>query len=310
MGYDVIGDIHGQAGKLAALLRALGYSKRGRAWVPPAGLQAVFIGDLIDRGPDQVEVVDTVRRMIDAGDALCVMGNHEFNAIGWATERLDAPGEFLRRHSPKNLSQHREFLEQVGEGSALHRELLEWFRWLPPALDLGVIRVVHAWWHQPFVDLVASRMPPGTRMSDAFLHDAYDKGTPTWEAMEGLTKGLEVTLPTGHTFFDHGGAERSQARTKWWHENPKTFRDVVILDGDDHAGVPDRPLGADYAGAPVVGAPVFIGHYWMTGTPMLQSPKVACVDYSAARNGPLVAYRWDGEQVLDAARFVEAGAND
>ena len=39
----------------------------------------------------------------------------------------------------------------------------------------------------------------------------------------------------------------------------------------------------------------------------MQTPTVACVDYSAAKDGPLVAYRWDGEQELDASRFVEAG---
>ena len=71
--------------------------------------------------------------------------------------------------------------------------------------------------------------------------------------------------------------------------------------------MPDHPLPSDFAGVPVDGAPVFIGHYWMSGAPQLQSPKVACVDYSAAKDGPLVAYRWDGEQVLDGRRFVEAG---
>ena len=58
---------------------------------------------------------------------------------------------------------------------------------------------------------------------------------------------------------------------------------------------------------PVEGSPVFIGHYWMTGHPGLQSPRVACVDYSAAKGGPLVAYRWDGEQELDERHFVAAG---
>ncbi len=52
---------------------------------------------------------------------------------------------------------------------------------------------------------------------------------------------------------------------------------------------------------------MFIGHYWMTGHPGLQSPRVACVDYSAAKGGPLVAYRWDGEQELDERHFVAAG---
>ena len=71
--------------------------------------------------------------------------------------------------------------------------------------------------------------------------------------------------------------------------------------------MPDLALPNDYIGAPVKGAPVFVGHYWMAGQPGLQSSKVACLDYSAAKDGPLVAYRWDGEQELDARRFVAAG---
>ena len=52
--------------------------------------------------------------------------------------------------------------------------------------------------------------------------------------------------------------------------------------------------------------PVFVGHYWMKGQPALQAAQVACVDYSAAKEGPLVAYRWQGEPVLQAAHFREA----
>jgi hypothetical protein len=310
MSYDVIGDIHGQAGKLDALLLKLGYVKRASAWVPPQGRQAVFLGDLIDRGPQQVEVVNTVRSMIDAGHARSVMGNHEFNAIGYATPRLAGSGgsnEFLRTHSPKNVAQHVEFLHQVGEGSALHRELVQWFKSLPPMLDLGDIRVVHAWWHQPHADLVATKVPPGSVMSEDFVHAAHAKGSPQWIAMDGLTKGLEVRLPPGHSFVDHSGVERHEVRTKWWHPDPRSYRDVSIVGKSQHDRVPDHALPEGYPGAPVVGVPVFIGHYWLTGTPTLQSAKVACVDYSAAKDGPLVAYRWDGEQELDARNFVEAG---
>jgi hypothetical protein len=57
----------------------------------------------------------------------------------------------------------------------------------------------------------------------------------------------------------------------------------------------------------VNGAPVFVGHYWMTGAPALQTAKVACVDWSAAKDGPLVAYRWAGEEELNSSNFVEAG---
>jgi len=307
VGYDVIGDIHGQADKLEALLQKLGYVQRFGCWVPPHGRQAIFLGDLIDRGPDQIKVVNIVRSMIDAGHARSVMGNHEYNAIGYMTERRGAPGEFLRKHSEKNKSQHVEFLDQVVEGSALHRELIEWFKSLPPLLDLGEIRVVHAWWHEPYVELVTGHVPSGRPMGEDFLHAAYVKGSAEWQAMEGLTKGLEIRLPAGHSFVDHSGIERHDVRTKWWHDEPLSYRDVAIVGPAQHHRLPDHPLPADYAGAPVDGPPVFIGHYWMSGKPELQSPKVACVDYSAAKDGPLVAYRWDGEQELDASRFVEAG---
>ncbi len=141
-------------------------------------------------------------------------------------------------------------------------------------------------------------------MDEDFLHEAYVEQSPEWKAMEGLTKGLEIRLPAGHSFVDHGGVERREVRTKWWHEAPRSYRDVAIVgDGQDHL-VPDHPLPEGYAGAPVDGSPVFIGHYWMTCTPRLQSPKVACVDYSAAKDGPLVAYRWDGEPELDSRQFV------
>ena len=307
MGYDVIGDIHGHAAKLEALLRKLGYVERRGRWVPPQDRQAIFLGDLIDRGPEQVKVVNIVRSMIDAGHARSVMGNHEFNAIGYATQRPHVPGEFLRPHSGKNVAQHAEFLRQVGEGSGLHRELVEWFKSLPPMLDLSAIRVVHAWWHQPYIGLVSERIQSGRPMDETFLYAAYAHASPEWQAMEGLTKGLEVRLPDGHSFVDHGGVERHEVRTKWWHEVARSYRDVAIVADEQRHRVPDHSLPAGYAGAAVEGAPVFIGHYWMTGTPELQSAKVACVDYSAAKDGPLVAYRWNGEQELDARQFVQAG---
>jgi hypothetical protein len=267
----------------------------------------VFLGDFIDRGPEQVAVTRIVRAMIDGGHARAVMGNHEFNAIGYVTPRDGTPGQFLRRHSAKNTGQHAEFLRQVGEGSALHRELVAWFRTLPPALDLGAIRAVHAWWHNPHVELVWDRIAPGQPMDDQFLQAAYAKGSAEWDAMEGLTKGLEIPLPAGHSFVDHGGVERRHVRTRWWLGDARSFRDIALVGAAQDHRVPDLPVPTDFAPPPVTGAPVFVGHYWLTGTPAPQTPLVACLDYSAGKDGPLVAYRWDGERTLDAGRFVAAG---
>lgn len=304
MEFDVIGDIHGQAGKLDALLLKLGYNKRGPLWVPPHGKQAVFVGDLIDRRPEQLRVIDTVRRMIDAGYAMSVMGNHEFNAIGYVTQRRDRTDEYLRNHSPTNVAQHAEFLRQVGEGSALHKELVDWFRKLSPFLDLGEIRIVHAWWHQPHIETVKARLTPGNAMDDEFLHMSYDKASPEWAAMEGLTKGLEIRLPDGHSFRDHGNVERREVRTKWWLHDAETYSDVALLPMSQMNTLSKNRLPETFSPEAITGSPVFVGHYWLSGRPVVQTQKVACLDYSAAKDGPLVAYRWCGEEALSNENFV------
>jgi protein phosphatase len=81
--FDVIGDVHGCRSELETLLTELGYylvrDDDGRPVdaVPPAGRKAVFVGDLVDRGPDSPGVLRLVMGMVRAEHALCVPGNHE-----------------------------------------------------------------------------------------------------------------------------------------------------------------------------------------------------------------------------------------
>jgi protein phosphatase len=76
--FDIIGDVHGCHEELVDLLGRLGYvgGEEG-GWRHPAGRTAVFLGDLVDRGPDTPGVLRTVMAMVAAGTALCVPGNHE-----------------------------------------------------------------------------------------------------------------------------------------------------------------------------------------------------------------------------------------
>ncbi|MGW1259507.1 polynucleotide kinase-phosphatase [Streptomyces sp. NPDC002513] len=71
--FDIVGDIHGCASELEALLAALGYVDGAH----PQGRTAVFVGDLVDRGPDSPGVLRRVMSMVASGNALCVPGNHE-----------------------------------------------------------------------------------------------------------------------------------------------------------------------------------------------------------------------------------------
>lgn len=304
MGYDVIGD--GQDGKLQALLGKLGYHASNGAYRHPQGRTAVFVGDLIDRGPGQVEVVDIARRMIDAGSARVVMGNHEFNAIGYATP--DGEGDYLRKHSPKNEAQHAEFLRQVGWDSSLHRDLVKWFKTLPVALDLGGIRVCHAWWNPDHVAAVAQASDTDGQVDEAFLLGSFQRTGPGFDAMEGLTKGLEMELPDGSSFVDHAGNVRLEIRVRWWDNEATSYRAAALLPEDQRHCVPDIPLPDGALPGNCGPTPVFVGHYWLSSPPAVQNAKTAVLDYGAGTDGPLVAYRWSGETELGDDAFVAAGA--
>lgn len=102
-GYDIIGDVHGCAFELMELLGRLGYERDGDGPYRHPERTAVFIGDLVDRGEDQLRVLEIVKGMHDGGSAQVLMGNHEFNAICFATPDPDAPGEFSA-HAPERTS--------------------------------------------------------------------------------------------------------------------------------------------------------------------------------------------------------------
>jgi protein phosphatase len=85
--FDIIGDVHGCADELEVLLGELGYTIASRAegnglgsgptYAHPDGRTAVFVGDLVDRGPRVLDTLRIARNMVEAGSGLCVMGNHE-----------------------------------------------------------------------------------------------------------------------------------------------------------------------------------------------------------------------------------------
>jgi len=313
--YDLIGDLHGHAEPLRQLLAELGYRKRGDVWSHPTH-KAVFVGDFIDRGPEQLETLRIARGMLDAGAAHAVMGNHEFNAVAWTLPHPQDPDAWLRAHSTRNRGHHQAFLDQVGEGSDAHGEWVRWFQSLPLYLDLPGIRVVHACWHAGAL----SRLAPCLDARQRIRRDAWSEiarpGTSAHADAETVLKGIELTLPKPFAFVDGEGHVRRRVRTRWWQGEARSYRELAMVPRALRERLPDTPAPVPaqpgYDGA----KPVFIGHYWLTGEPAPLTPSVACLDYSvAARRDPaapvgkLCAYRWQGESQLRVEHFhwVDAG---
>lgn len=313
---DIIGDIHGYVEPLKCLLDALGYEPLGDVYRHPLGRKALFLGDLIDRGPDNVAVVRIVRKMVENGEAVCLMGNHELNAIHFATEHPTIAGRHLRPRTDRNLGQHLATLSQyhgLEDGGDQLADDLEWFKTMPLWIDLPEFRAVHACWSENHIGTLSGYLAQGDSSED-FWNATAKKGDPLKDAVEVVLKGAEVRLPTGIMFSDKDGHVRSEARLAWW-----------VNDGS----WPDRVLGpptlksqlAAVDGSPPTGItygpdekPIFFGHYWLqhrNGRPWIaREPNMVCLDFSVAKPGGLLtAYRWDGEERLKDEKLVSVRAN-
>lgn len=85
--FDIIGDVHGCYDELVTLLTQLGYTlqpdsaPQAASFLPPAGRKAVFLGDLVDRGPNAPAVLRLVMQIVASGHAYCVPGNHDVKLL-------------------------------------------------------------------------------------------------------------------------------------------------------------------------------------------------------------------------------------
>ena len=306
--YDIIADIHGQHEKLLRLLVRLGYRPEGQTYRHDKGRQVIFLGDFIDRGPKILEVLQTVRGMVDHGDALSVIGNHEFNAVCYATE--NGQGGHLRERSDKNVKQHAATIAAF-KNREEWAKWVEWFKRLPFFLDLGTLRAVHACWDPAAIELL--KMMSLTDFE--FLKLAANKNekqcasngeiTP-YRAIEQCLKGPEVDIHTG--FHDTEGEFRYSMRVRWWDLHVgMTFGDACMPAACDNS---ERFKENDLIKIPQYGKdepPVFFGHYSMpeTAKPSPLRHNIICLDYSAGKEGPLVACRFNGP-TQESWEFFEA----
>lgn len=310
-GYDIVGDIHGHATELELLLEALDYQKIDEIWQHPYR-KIIFTGDYIDKGPEQIAAFEIVRNMVDAGKAFAIMGNHEFNAVTWATPDIHAAEAFLRPHTTKNYQQTKAFLEQVDEGSALHKEIITWLSALPLFIDLPGLRVIHACWSDD--DLVALR--PYLDRNNAMRPESWqliaNESSTLFPSLEVILKGPEVQMPESISFFDDYGHERTKPRIKWWSVG-STYRELALVPPSQKAKMPDMTISDRPFNCHTVTKPLFFGHYTFRGEPEVISEMICCVDYAVTDKngqGKLCAYRWhEGDNELSSDRLLWINKN-
>jgi uncharacterized protein YodC (DUF2158 family) len=171
--------------------------------------------------------------------------------------------------------------------------------------------VVHACWHEESMDLLAPLLSPERSLThDAVLATAV-KGSPERGALDVLLKGPDVYLG-GAEYLDKSDDPRGKARCRWWDREATTLRRAALVppgsltpEGEPFPELPDEPVD----GIPRYedDIPLIVGHYWCKPPLELYSPRVACVDYTVEKGGPLVAYRWSGEPELTVDHYIAHG---
>lgn len=256
---DIVGDIHGEIGALEDLLSRLGYRPDGTHLELR---RLVFVGDLVDRGPDSPAVVERVIEMAERGHAQCVLGNHELNLLlddkkednHWFADPLDPEPYPAKSTTPEQKARFTEF-----------------FRALPLILEREDLRVVHACWNTEAVTKIktawstaSSVLEPynqykrtieeGLRATEALSRHEQEKrdyaahlrnrdwNNPVFlpahaEVVETRQMGNPIRIATSGeeivttTPFWASGKWRMVKRQKWW----ESYEDAV---------------------------PVVVGHYW------------------------------------------------
>ena len=299
---DFIGDIHGYADKLIELLEKLGYTIKNGVYSHPTR-KVLFIGDYIDRGPKIRETLKIVRQMVESDNAIALMGNHEYNALCFHYEERE--GGHLRKHLIKNIIQHYKTLRQFVNRQEEYDDNLEWFKTLPLYYETDDYRAIHACWDSDNIASLRLGLK-NDRLNEKLLHQSVKRGTEMYRTIDESLKGKEISMPEDLSFYDKDDTERNRIRIKWW-EDPlqSSYRKISIMSLEN---LPDEPIdlsqlyNSKYY--PKDEKPVFFGHYGLKGYPVLFRENICCLDYAIAKNGLLVAYRYDGEKELSKEKFT------
>lgn len=284
---DLIGDVHGHLEPLIELLNHLGYDDRGLH--QGGARRLVFVGDLIDRGPDSEALLDFVQDLVEAERAHAVLGNHELNVM---LDRKREGNDWFFAHPESTRRRFEAFLAR-----------------LPLALEREDLRVVHACWNEDAIeqlrgrrDVVAAFHEHAAQIEDIVRAHGHDELTAELahqndNPIKRLTSGHEQAAKR---HFDAGGTPRTTQRTRWW----------------DHYDHPAAVVFGHYWRSPTPG---FVPK---DGIPYLFDDRPAhaalgpdgrafCIDYSIGMRGEhgdrvaLAALRWpERELVLDSGAVL------
>lgn len=299
---DIIGDVHGHALELEALLKKLDYSFRNGTW-KHENRKAVFVGDFLNRGSQNKKTLEIIKKMVENNSAYAILGNHEINAICYFTNRKS--GRPIRIPGPTNKRYLDKVKREYRYDAKAFNQTIKWLRSLPLFLDFGTVRIVHAYWSNNHIELLKGARNK-KKLTKKLLKEVTKGMSSVSKAFLETTKGVEICFPPHMVVKDIRKIRKISFRVRWWTEPyGKTYNELKY---ETKSHLPDilipKHLINPYEVYPKDAPPVFVGHYCMHHGSMLPTPNICCVDSCVANGGKLAAYRWSGEQRLKKEHLV------
>lgn len=328
---DIVGDVHGQLDALRDLVGQLNYAPDGSH---PDGRKLVFVGDLVDRGPDSPGVVERVMNMVNAGNAQCILGNHELNIVR-DSRKLDNHWFFNECTSSEN---------EQPTPSVQQKEIIRcFFKELPLALERDDLRIIHACWHCESIARLERRSDVSSDIGNEYrrFRSEADRDLKSSGVLERYRKEQELFGEYVRYGHNDPGDHWQQPRLLEGYAAVNEARQMgnpiaVLTSGQERAATKTYPAGGKFRFVDRVAwwnnyrdeQAVIIGHYWRlynfeivkrpraSGIDVFEGTKpdqwlgprknVYCVDFSVGGRGKdfssdvcrLAAVRWPEATVM------------
>ena len=315
---DIVGDIHGEIDALKSLMKVLGYDENGQHL---AQRKLIFVGDLCDRGLNSVAVIQLVKRLIENGNAQCVLGNHELNLL--IESKREGNGWFFG-------SPHEDDEKPFNSNaiSAAEKDwIIQFLNTLPLALESEKLRIVHACWDQASIDALQQCHSSSIKaVYDQFVQRAEQQiqssGIAHHAQQEELCYQAELKNPHAQVPLLENLAQKDILEQMHNPIKVLTSGAEVIVEHPFFAGGKWRMVGRlPWWQSYQAEIPVVMGHYWRNFNSTEQKSglfkhidavqwfglkgNVFCVDYSVGKRYLDRHHQRDFSHQLIALRFPE-----
>jgi hypothetical protein len=296
--YLFIGDLHGHARQLKSVLNKAGFTiVNGAYWHPE--LKAVFVGDFINRGTENLECLRIVRAMVESGNALAVIGNHEVIFLNYHQQNPQT-GEYTMENRAGWNRLFQQTMLEFSQSAAELNEMINWLKRLPIVIETAHFNVVHACYDSESLEVVRERTNGNFVLQENdWLQMGLGADEALTESLHALTFGISIYLDTAELFPGSNMSSQHSPRIRYW-EDPfeKSLRQTLFIEDDKHlAGIGFLSLPESFYSSfrpyPKYETPVVHSHYCVIDDLKDLPQNIIIADRAVIKTGILKAWNPD-----------------